>query len=914
MSEIPKAYNPREVEDKIYKIWEESGYFNPDNLDLPKNAKTFSIAMPPPNATGILHVGHASMLAYQDLLIRYNRLKGKRTLWLPGTDHAAIATQAVVEKIIAKEGRTKYDLGREKFLLRVNEFIANSQSTIKNQVRKMGSSCDWSRERYTLDPGLSHAVKEVFVKMHDDSLIYRGFRVVNWCPHCESTLADDEVEYKEEKMPFYYFKYGPIVIGTARPETKFADKVIVVHPDDPRYKDLIGKKFTVPWIEGDVEAKVIADPAADKDFGTGAMTITPAHSFEDFELAQKYGFEIVEIIDKKGNLTEVAGQFAGMNANKARHVIVEKMKQKGLVDHIDEKYVHNLSVCYRCGTSIEPLPSLQWFINVNKKITVKGNKYFKNKSLKEVMLKVVKGGEIKIIPERFEKIYFHWMENLRDWCISRQLWFGHRIPVWYCKGLDKGCCKKGCDKPIVSKEIPKECPVCGSHDIVQDTDTLDTWFSSGMWTFSTLLDKDFKKYKTFEAWVKNSPDLKKFHPASVMETGYDIIFFWVARMILMATYAAGQIPFKTVYLHGMVRDKQGRKMSKSLGNGIDPLEMIAKYGTDALRMSMIIGSSPGNDIKLYEEKVEGYRNFANKLWNISRFILTLISPEELKKSKDEDIEKIDAKKLTLADKWILAKLSELVAFATKNLDKYNFSAAGEEIGRFMRDDFADWYLEISKIEIKNNLENKEIKDIILIYSLKTLLKLLHPFTPFVTEEIWSKFNGTILMTEKWPKFLFKAEKKDIADFNLIKNSIVAIRNLRAENKIEPAKKIKAIFVSKKTDLFKKEAEIIKKLGRLEDLVIEIKNTKDKQVISAFIDGLEIHLPAGDLVDAKKELARIEKEIKESEKKIIEAGRNLANKNFMERAPKEIVAETMEKLKNGRDAIKKLEEKKKTLSL
>jgi len=929
MNEIPKTYNSQEVEDKIYKKWEESGKFNPDNLDLPKNAKNFSIAMPPPNATGILHVGHASMLAYQDLMIRYNRLKKKRTLWLPGTDHAAIATQAVVEKIIAKEGKTKYDLGREKFLFRVNEFIANSQNTIKKQVRKMGSSCDWSRERYTLDPALSQAVKEVFVKMYDngDGLIYRGYRIVNWCPHCESTLADDEVEYKEERMPFYYFKYGPIIIGTARPETKFADKIIVVHPGDSRYTHLIGKKFTVPWIEGDVEARVIADPAVDKDFGTGAMTVTPAHSFEDFELARKYGLEIVEIIDKKGNLTKVAGQFAGMNANKAREAIVEKMKQKGLVDHIDENYIHNLSVCYRCGASIEPLPSLQWFIDVNKKITIKGNKYFKNKSLKEVMLKAVKGGEIKIIPERFEKIYFHWIENLRDWCISRQLWFGHRIPVWYRNKLKV-------NPPVGGEKLKVEDNISNleNQEIyagveppegegwVQDPDTLDTWFSSGMWTFSTLLDRDFKKHKTFEEWMKNSPDLKKFHPTSVMETGYDILFFWVARMILMTTYAVGEIPFEMAYLHGMVRDKQGRKMSKSLGNGIDPLEMIGKYGTDALRMSMIIGSSPGGDIKLYEEKVEGYRNFANKLWNISRFILTSVSPEELVKSQKEDIKKsirsasgrTAEKKLTLADKWILAKLSGLIKSVTKDLDNFNFSAAGEEITKFMWDDFADWYLEIAKIEIRNDPESKKEKTAILLHCLKTLLKLLHPFTPFVTEEIWSKFDDSMLMAEKWPEFIFKAGAKDISDFNLIKNNISAIRNLRSENKIEPAKKIKAIFFGKQMKLIKDQEGIIKSLARLEDLVIASRKPESEKTLSIFIDNMEIYLPLEGLLDIKKELARTEKEIKESETKAAELKKRLSNKDFLAKAKKEVVFAAKENLTECEKNLEKLEKKRQQL--
>ncbi|MBU4338606.1 class I tRNA ligase family protein [Patescibacteria group bacterium] len=1110
MPEMPKAYNPREVEDKIYKKWEESGAFNPDNLELAEDAEKFSIAMPPPNATGVLHLGHASMLAYEDLMIRYNRMKGKRTLWLPGTDHAAIATQTRVEKIIAKEGKTKYDLGREKFLERVKQYIEDSRHTIKNQTKKMGSSCDWSRERYTLDDGLSRAVREVFVKMYNDGLIYKGDRIVNWCPRCESTLADDEVEHKDQKANLYYFKYQkdfPITIATTRPETKLGDTAVAVNPKDKRYKKYINRVYRVDLGNGEREIKIIADREVDMDFGTGALGVTPAHSMADWQMAQKNNLPIIKIIGEDGKMNDNAGKgYKGLTVLEAREKFTQYLEENKLIEKVEE-VDQSLSICYRCDTPIEPLPSKQWFVAVDKKITIKGNKYFQNKSLKDVALEVVRNKEIKIIPERFEKTYFNWMENLHDWCISRQLWFGHRMPVWYksesriknqesrmkitfirhCQSegnakdtpdgrRDSALTKKGeeqakeiakivqaekydavfsstlkrakqtaniifGEKKIiyddrlveidfgdltgsrtseldkfreagfpngekytdVAKRVkdfleetegkyqgkhiaivahsgvwkvlehiinnkPLDSNLLNSHadlglieyekinskfqipnskfsdevyvgvespkneDWTQDSDTLDTWFSSGLWTFSTLLDQDHKKYKTFEEWVANSPDLKKFHPMSVMETGYDILFFWVARMILMTTYATGEVPFENVYLHGMVRDKHGRKMSKSLGNGIDPIEMIEKYGTDALRLSMIVGSSPGNDLRIYEEKIEGYRNFVNKLWNISRYIIPIyvknIESEKgnsMSKNKELDIGywilDINYENLTLADKWILGKLSGLIEEVTSDLDNCEFSQAGEKLRDFIWSDFADWYLEISKIEIKNNTETKNVKDIILAHCLKTLLKLLHPFTPFVTEEIWSKFKHTpnpsqegrsLLMTEKWPKFLFKAKKEDIADFNLIKNSIIAIRNLRAENKIEPAKKIKAIFIGKKTDLFKKEAGVIKKLGRLEDLVIESKKMKVEKAISTIVDGVEIHLPLEGLLDFKKELERIEKEIKENEKKIIEAGRNLANKNFTERAPKEIVEEVKEKLKNSRDAIIKLEEKKKLL--
>ena len=680
MKSLPKIYQPQDYELSIYQKWEASGFFNPDKLPG-KRKKTFSIVLPPPNVTGQLHLGHASMLSYQDIMIRYHRLKGDKTLWLPGMDHAAIATQNVVEKELKKSGLSRQALGRENFLERVNGFVASSRITIRNQLKKMGSSLDWSRKRFTLDESSSVAVQTAFVKMHDDGLIYRGYRIVNWCPRCKSTLADDEVEYRETKAPFYYFKYGPVIIGTARPETKFSDKIIIVHPKDKRYRDLVNQEFEVEWINGKIRAKVMADEAADMAMGTGAMTITPAHSFADFDLAKKYNLEIKEIINADGRLTTVAGEFAGQKAAVVRKAIVDKLAQKGLVDHIDEDYVHNLSVCYRCGTPIEPRPSKQWFVDVNKKIPGRG------KSLKRLAIEAVKKNKIKIIPDRFNKIYFQWLDNLRDWCVSRQIWYGHRIPVWYQKTNKKmgfyekvipqvyqgktktyrlrdhdfkvddkvafensqsgeifgegeiidvktmtvgqidlqdkahGATYQTVEELIQAfkkhhpdKEVARQTPVWiyeykfkenkekiyvgieqpQGEGWVQDEDTLDTWFSSGLWTFLTL------------GWPDKTRDIKDFHPTSVLETMYDILFFWVARMIIMSTYFMKEIPFKTVYLHAMVKDKQGRKMSKSLGNGIDPLEMIERFGADALRLSMIIGATPGTDMRLYEEKIAGY--------------------------------------------------------------------------------------------------------------------------------------------------------------------------------------------------------------------------------------------------------------------------------------------------------------------
>ncbi len=832
--ELPKAYIPASYEDNIYQLWEQSGFFNPDNLK--KTSKTFTISMPPPNATGILHLGHASTMAYEDLMIRYKRLQGYQTLWLPGTDHAAIATQTKVEKILADEGTDRHTLGRVKFLSRVKKYVAESQDTIRNQIRKMGASCDWSRERYTFDDGLSHAVNQAFIKMYKDGLIYRGNRIVNWCPRCASTLADDEVEYKEQKSPFYYFKYGPVVIGTARPETKFSDKVIIVHPKDKRYKNIIGKEFDVEWINGKIKAKVIADPIADMEMGSGAMTITPAHSFADFELAQKHNLEIEQIIDKDGKLTSAAGDMAGLPVKDARQKVVEILKKKDLVEKIDENYVHNLSVCYRCGTAIEPLTSEQWFVAVDKKIPGR------NKTLKQLSTEVVKKGDIEILPDRFKKTYYHWMNNLHDWCISRQIWWGHRIPVWY-KGNK---IKVSLDKPT-------------GGGWKQDPDTLDTWFSSSLWTFSTL------------GWPDKTTDFKNFHPTSVMETGYDILFFWVARMILMSEYLLDDKPFETVYLHGMIRDKQGRKMSKSLGNGIDPLDMINKFGTDALRLSLVIGSSPGADLNLYEEKIAGYRNFVNKLWNISRFIFTTVNKIEIVKTRP--------KPSTLADKWILAEFDNLVQEITQDLDNYRFSQAGEKLYEFTWAKLADWYLEIAKLE--------KGKDKILLYILERLLILWHPFTPFITEVIWQEFGSkNLLLIDKWPP-ASKADNKAIKDFSELKNLVTKIRNLKADNKIPPKDLPDCKLESK---LFsKQDLENISKLCRV-NLVTEISRAK-KFTINQTSGWINLTKAMSD-----KEKADLAKYVKSLEAK-------LANKKFIKNAPPQVIEQNKQNLIEAKNKLK-----------
>lgn len=872
--DLEKAYEAKKYEDSIYAQWEHSGLFSPKRK---KGKKPFTIVMPPPNATGTLHLGHAVMLALEDIMIRYHRMKGDPTLWIPGTDHASIATQNKVEKLLAEKGLTRHDLGREKFLKEVNNFVEGSRDTIRQQVRKMGSSCDWTREKYTLSPDLSGAVREIFVRMHNDKLIYRGDRIVNWCPRCSSTLADDEVNYKEQKAKFYYLKYGPFVIGTARPETKFLDKVIIVNPKDKRYKKYIGKSMMVPWIEGDVKATVIADESADMDFGTGAMTITPAHDFTDFEIAKRHNLEIVKIIDEKGNLTEHAGTFAGKNAYASRDAIIEKLSEKGLVDRIDENYIHNISLCYRCGTVIEPLVSRQWFIAVDKPFG-KGTK----KTLKQMSIDAVKKGKIDIVPDRFNKTYFHWMENLHDWCISRQIWFGHRIPVWYCL--------KHADTPIVATEAPKKCPQCGNTDLRQDPDTLDTWFSAGTWTFSTL------------GWPKQTTDLKYFHPTSVLETGYDILFFWVARMILMTTYATNEVPFETVYLHGLVRTRDGKKMSKSDPKTcIDPLDMIKKYGADALRLSMVIGGGPGNDTRLYEEKIAGFRNFVNKIWNAARFALIQRDNSSAKKSK-----KIEPK--TLADKWILTRTQQIIKEVTERVDAFQFSEAGMKIYDFTWDEFCAWYLEMSK----GSHQNLAIVD----YVLETILKLLHPFVPFVTEALWKHIGkSSLIIGEEWPKankkFIFDKETKQIS---VVIDVITAIRNVRHESGINPAESIPAVLINKQyAKLLREKKEEIIKLGRLSKL--EIYNTPQQihPALTAVTNaGVQILLPVSEFLDIDAEINRLSKEKDNLQNYLKGLEGKLKNPQFVSNAPANIVAEEQRKLVQTQVKLSSLEKQLKAL--
>lgn len=727
-----KPYDPAESEPRIYKTWEESGYFNPDVCVkkgvTKKDAPVFSMVLPPPNVTGILHMGHALMITTEDIMARYHRMAGKRTLWLPGTDHAAIATQSVVEKnIYKKEGKNRYDIGREELLKRINEFAKGSHDTIVSQVRTMGASLDWSREAYTLDEKRNFAVRTAFKKMYDEGLIYRGFRIVNWDPKGQTVVSDDEIVYEERKAKFYTFKYSkdfPISISTTRPETKVGDVAVAVHPDDKRYAEYVGKEYDVNFVGTPLHIKVIADESVDKEFGTGALGVTPAHSTIDWDMAERHDLgNRPQVINEYAKMTVADAELNGKKTVEAREIIVERLRKEGLLEK-EEDVNQNVSTAERTGGIIEPLPKLQWFISVNKKFklphsNINGIKAGEETTLKEIMRKVVKNGQINIIPDHFNKTYFHWIENLRDWCISRQIWFGHRIPVYY-KGEEIYC----------GMEAPK------GEGWEQDSDTLDTWFSSGLWTFSTL------------GWPEETEELKIYHPTNVLETGYEILFFWVARMVLMTGYLLGDIPFKTVYLHGTVRDQQGRKMSKSLGNGIDPIDVAKKYGADAGRMSLIMGAAPGTDTRIYEDKIKGFKHFSNKIWNITRFVLS--------NTKDLGPE---PKKYLPEHKIILDELEKITDSTTRNLENYKFHIAAEEIYHYFWHTFADKIIEESKtllFDEKADKENLISLKWMLRKILETNIKLLHPFMPFVTEELWKIINEhygekkELLIVEKWP--------------------------------------------------------------------------------------------------------------------------------------------------------------------
>jgi valyl-tRNA synthetase len=877
MPDMPKAYEPQGIEDALYKLWMESGFFNPDNLpELEARTEAFSIVLPPPNVTGTLHMGHATMLAIQDAMIRFARLRGKRTLWLPGTDHAAIATQSKVEKLIfEKEKKSRHDLGREEFLSRVNQFAQDSHDTIVNQVKKMGSSVDWSREAYTLDAERNRAVNEAFKRMYDDGLIYRGHRVINWDPIGQTTIADDEIVYKETTAKLYTFKYSkdfPISISTTRPETKVGDTAVAVHPTDARYQHLIGQTFDVDFAGTKLSIKIVGDESVDPAFGTGALGVTPAHSTIDFDIAKRHELPLTQVIGEDARMRPIAGELvAGMTTLEARQAVVEWLKQNGLLE-AEEDTQQNISTAERTGGVIEPLPKLQWFIDVNKPFQKNGREV----TLKSLMQQAVRGGDIQIIPERFEKTYFHWIDNLRDWNISRQLWFGHRVPVWYRRSSgslqDPGVTKGLEDEIVVGKQPEGE-------GWVQDEDTLDTWFSSGLWTFSTL------------GWPDQTEDLKLYHPTSVLETGYDILFFWVARMILMSTYLMDEVPFKHVYLHGLVRDEQGRKMSKSLGNIIDPLDMITKYGADATRLSLVIGSTPGNDVKLSEDKIAGFRNFTNKLWNISRFI-------QMKTGGLKHVDGVEPK--TLADRWILGLFAEVSRKITQNHEAFDLSMAGETLREFSWSEFADWYLEIAKIEGD--------KDDILNYILERLLIMWHPFMPFVTEEIYKQYGRGLVMVAEWPEFETKMQVEDVTVMSEFKDVVTTIRNLRAEYKIEPKQHIEVKIIGGQH--LEDHKAIIEGLTRS---TLSWTDVKPEQSVSAVVGSITIHVSLTGLVDVAKETERLKKDFETTKKYVTTVTQKLANTEFVANAPAAVVEAEKAKLAEAEGKLQALEEQLRVLA-
>ncbi len=911
MAEMPKAYDPASHEDAISRRWQESGFFAPENLPG-KRTEPFTIVMPPPNVTGTLHLGHAVMLAVEDLLIRFERMRGKKALWIPGTDHAAIATQAKVEKLLMEEEKkTRHDLGREKFLKRVEAFAAESHDTIVNQVKKMGSSCDWSREAYTLDAARGEAVNEAFRRLSEMGLLYRGNRVINWCPRCASTIADDEVEYKEGKAVLYTFRYDkkfPIAVATTRPETKIGDTAVAVHPDDVRYKKLIGKEISADFLGVPLTLKIVAHRAVDAAFGTGALGVTPAHSQVDEAIAREHDLPALQVIGEDGKMTALAGAYAGLGVLEARAQIIADLKKAKLIEK-EEEVDQNLSVCYRCGTPVEPLPKLQWFIAVNTPFTfaqskrnpIAGIKNGQQVTLKEVMSHVVRSGQITIVPERFAKTYFHWIDNLRDWCVSRQIWFGHRVPVWYHSE------KKGDDAYVVGA-APKE---AGWR---QDEDTLDTWFSSGLWTFSTL------------GWPNaKAKDLAAFHPTSVLETGYDILFFWIARMILMSTALVGEVPFKNVYLHGLVRDEQGRKMSKSLGNIIDPLDMIARFGTDAVRLSLVIGTTPGNDTRLSEEKIAGFRNFTNKLWNIGRYVLTTTKSDSPSRVEGPPSPK------TLADRWILSRLAGTVEKVTAHLERSEFSAAGELLRDFTWSDFADWYLEISKSQIGRPPEQqKEVRFLglsfgtwtkggspatgdpqrtkeILRFILGQLLRLWHPFMPFVTEALWKEMgNAELLMVAPWPEHVGVGDAIAEDEMHRIQDVISAIRNLRSEYKIDPkARREVNVVPGADRALFEQNGAIFMELGVLCCLGFHDREKQEDEVVTV-AGPVQIFLRYVPGQDAKSR-AKLDARAAELEKYLALIDGKLANAEFVGKAPPAVIEKEKGKRTEAAAELEKIRE-------
>ena len=851
MKNIEKTYEPQNVESRLYKKWCDNGYFH---AEVDSKKEPYTIVIPPPNVTGQLHMGHALDETLQDILIRFKRMQGYNALWIPGTDHAGIATQIKVEEALRKEeGLTRYDLGREKFLERVWDWKKQYGDRIITQLKTLGSSCDWDRERFTMDEGCSKAVREVFVNLYDKGLIYRGNRIINWCPKCTTALSDAEVEYTEQDGNFWHIKYPVegeegrfITIATTRPETMLGDTAIAVNPEDERYMDIIGKNVIIPLVERAIP--IVGDEHADKDFGTGAVKITPAHDPNDFEVGQRHNLPIIKVMNDDATINKLGGKYEGMDRYEARKAIVADLEAGGYLVKI-EPHAHNVGQCYRCGTTVEPLTSDQWFV--------------KMAPLAKEAIRVVKEGEVKFVPDRFSKTYLNWMENVHDWCISRQLWWGHRIPAFYCQ--DCGCM-------TVSKTDITSCPKCGGA-VKQENDVLDTWFSSALWPFSTL------------GWPEKTPELEYFYPTATLVTGYDIIFFWVARMIFSGMEHMKEIPFKHVFIHGLVRDSQGRKMSKSLGNGVDPLEVIAQYGADALRFTLATGNAPGNDMRYYPERVEASRNFANKIWNAARFVLMNIDIECITLPDNPKME----------DKWILSRLNSTVKEVTDNLEKFELGIALQKLYDFVWDEFCDWYIELVKPRLYGtDTDSKKNAEKTLCYVLSNFLKLLHPFMPFVTEEIYCSLpvSDETIVTSSWPKYDDSLSfPKEEAEINAVCEAIKAIRNLRTSMNVPPSRKAAMYIVTKNPSLYEAGSVFFEKLAGAASVTVgESDAIVPEGCVNAVAPGATIFMPTGELVDTEKERERLTKEKKRLEGEIARVEKMLSNEGFVSRAPQKLIDE------------------------
>ena len=871
---LENTYNPQEFEEKLYEKWEEKGYFKPS---MNKESEAYSIIMPPPNVTGKLHMGHALDGTIQDILIRYKRMNGFNTLWLPGTDHAAIATEAKVVAKMKEEGLTKDDLGRDGFLERAWDWTHEYGGTIQKQQRKIGCSCDWERKRFTLDEGLSKAVQEQFIKLYEKGLIYKGKRMINWCPNCHTSISDAEVEYEEEPSHLWHIRYKItgtdkyLTVATTRPETMLGDTAVAVHPDDERYKDIVGKTCILPIMNKEIP--IIADRFVDKEFGTGCVKITPAHDPNDYQAGLSHGLEIIEVFDESSIMNDLVPEYKGLKSIEARKLIVEKLKEIGALVEIED-YNHNVGKCYRCHTTIEPRISDQWFVSM--------------KELAKPAIEAVKNDDITFVPKRYEKNYFHWMENIQDWCISRQLWWGHRIPAYYCQD---------CGEINVAKEKPHTCKKCGSEKVKQDEDTLDTWFSSALWPFSTL------------GWPEETEDYKTFFPTNVLVTGYDIITFWVSRMITSSLELTGKNPFKDVLIHGIVRDSQGRKMSKSLGNGIDPIEIIEKYGADSLRFSLVQGTTPGNDIRYMPEKLDQASNFANKLWNASKFVL--MNLEDYDGNVYED-------NLCYEDKWILSKLNTLVQEVSNNIEKYDLGVASQKIYDFIWNEFCDWYIEIVKLRLYDK-ENKTRKSAqyVLNKVLCDALKLLHPIMPFITEKIYTKLynEDESIMISSWPKYEKKYNFKDEEQkIEKIKEIIIGIRNIRNNMNVHPSKKSKLVFVTEEyKNVIENSKTFLEKLGFANEIIVQ--NDKagiDSNAISILLDGIETYIPFEELVDLEAEKQRLQEEKQKLIYEVERCEKMLSNPGFVNKAPEVKVNAEKEKLEKYKAMLENTEERLKNL--